>query len=224
MHPTIPRKTLIIRVSSWYGLNLGSLWRVRLMDGGVWIRQTFSMIQGWRLNQNLLLIVKGMMPCCMYGSTVIHTPFNTTLRMKDLTQVVHQSVNRSHNTSVLFIPNAEKCNVKASDQEHDAQTKTPFPMMLKECQRCDAFFDTVLPKCNSILKRRKYVVPLGTECISRQGCRNKVLTKQACPVVRYLPKESLDAEGKFMSIHHDFDIDLTIRIPYRPICCPPSGA
>jgi len=42
------------------------------------------MIRGWRLNQNLLLIVKGMMPCCMYGSTVIHTPFNTTLIMKNL--------------------------------------------------------------------------------------------------------------------------------------------
>jgi hypothetical protein len=65
--------------------------------------------------------------------------------------------------------NAQKCNVKNLGQEHDAQPKTPISMPL-ESELHNAFFDTVPSKCNAILKRRKYVRPLETECASRQEC------------------------------------------------------
>jgi len=84
-------------------------------------------------------------------------------------------LNTMHGFAML---NTEKCNVKNFGQEHDAQPKRLFNAA-KESELRDAFFNSVLSKCNPILKFPKYVRPLEGECTSRQECRSLVLSKQS---------------------------------------------
>ena len=69
----------------------------------------------------------------MYNSTVIPTFFNTTLIMKDLTDAgASTSANNSDDNGKLAMPNAVKCNVRNSGQEHDARPKRLFPCCQKK--------------------------------------------------------------------------------------------